>query len=74
MNHGGARKGAGRPRKADSRILVNFTLSPQTVHLLRTQVSARHRSMFVEAAILVALHCMTVRQIGSPISDQAEVR
>jgi hypothetical protein len=69
MTHGGKRVGAGRPRKADSRVLVNFTLSPQTVHLLRTQVGARHRSAFVDHAILAALHRMTVRQIGSPISD-----
>jgi hypothetical protein len=56
MTHGGKRKGAGRPRKADSRVLVNFTLSPRAVDLLRTRVSARHRSMFVEAAIVAALH------------------
>jgi hypothetical protein len=61
MTHGGKRKGAGRPRRADSRMLVNFTLSRETIGLLRTQVSVRHRSIFVEAAILAALHCMPVR-------------
>ena len=52
--HGGARKGAGRPRKADSRQLVNFTLSRETVALLREKIPARGRSMFVEVAITEA--------------------
>jgi hypothetical protein len=56
MTHGGKRKGAGRPRKVDSRVLVNFTLSPQTVHLLRSEIRAQQRSAFVEASILKALH------------------
>jgi hypothetical protein len=58
MNHGGARKGAGRPRKADSRVLVNFTLSRKTVDLLRLLVSAGERSIFVEAAIKAALNAL----------------
>jgi hypothetical protein len=57
MTRGGARKGAGRPRKADSRrVLVNFTLSPETVDLLRSAIRAQQRSAFVEACILNALH------------------
>ena len=56
MTHGGARKGAGRPRKADSRrVLVNFTLSVWAAGLLRSGVRVRERSRFVEAAILAAL-------------------
>jgi len=55
MTHGGKRKGAGRPRKANSRILVNFTLSPEIVHLLRSSIKPHHRSAFVEAAITCAI-------------------
>lgn len=53
--HGGKRAGAGRPRKADSRQLVNFTLSRETVAALRKTIPPRGRSMFVEVAIDQAL-------------------
>ena len=52
--HGGARKGAGRPRKNDSRQLVNFTLSRETIATLRAKIPSRSRSMFVEVAITEA--------------------
>jgi hypothetical protein len=58
MTHGGKRKGAGRPRKADSRLLVNFTLSSKTIELLRLLVDAGDRSAFVEAAIMAALNAL----------------
>jgi hypothetical protein len=58
MAHGGKRKGAGRPRRADLRVLVNFTLSRKTVDLLRMLVSAGDRSIFVEAAIMAALNAL----------------
>ncbi len=69
MNHGGKRAGAGRPRKAEVRILVNFTLSRETVGLLRREIAARHRSMFVEDAIAVAL-----RRIGSSARMQSVLK
>lgn len=55
MPHGGKRKGAGRPRKDDSRQLVNFTLSRETIEALRKVIPPRGRSMFVQIAIEQAL-------------------
>jgi len=67
MTHGGKRGGAGRPRKVDPRQLVNFTISSQTLGLLREKVSRSNRSRFVEIAINQAL------ESGYPGKKEARV-
>jgi hypothetical protein len=52
--YGGKRKGAGRPPKGEVRELVNFTLSRETIKLLRGHIIARYRSIFVDNAIRAA--------------------
>lgn len=55
MIHGGKRKGAGRPRTANPREVINFTLSHEVIELLRKNIPPRGRSVFVESAIEQAL-------------------
>ena len=55
--HGGARRNAGRPsmRPSERRQIINFSLSPKTLALLRAAVPYGRRTKFVEEAVLSAL-------------------
>jgi hypothetical protein len=64
--HGGARRGAGRPRirGGDRRQIINFTLSPRTLKALREAVPEGERARYVERAILFKLEFDQCGQIG----------
>jgi hypothetical protein len=51
---GGARLGAGRPA-GRTKVLMNFTLSPEIVECLRRKIPAYRRSSFVAATLSEAL-------------------
>jgi hypothetical protein len=55
MTAGGKRKGAGRPVTREPWMRVQFSLSQETVILLRDLIPAYERSAWVDEIILKAL-------------------
>lgn len=55
LTHGGARSGAGRPKKADKRKLIGFFFDPATITLLHKALPTYARSRFVERLVIDAL-------------------
>jgi hypothetical protein len=57
MSHGGARRGAGRPkmRSADRREILNITINPKVLKAFRKAVPIGRRARFVEDAIMLKL-------------------
>ena len=59
MNHGGARKGAGRKPTGSTQVILTVKVAPELLACLRADVPRGRRSSFVARAIADALRAQS---------------